>query len=351
MKRVLFVAYYFPPVAASGALRPLGFCRHLHLYGWEASVLTTTPESVYPAHPVDHQLGEKVPAAVRVHRVAYQDPLLRLLSLREKARRLLGLGFPVRNVHDTSAGIAGSSQRPRSFVKDTILEWTCAFPDPQTSWSAPAVRHGAMLEKYAVPDAVVATGGPWTSFLVGRTLAQRFDRPLIIDYRDPWTCNPFYSFTAQFLTRKAQHLERAICLDASRIIMNTDELRERLCIEYPEIKHKALVIQNGFDPESISLSPQQATVSESGNAQGGYELCHFGSVYGKRTPRVLLQAILELQREVALTPEQLRVRFVGTWETTDQECNRVAVSLESRGFLRREPPVTHENCVHQMKNA
>ncbi len=96
---------------------------------------------------------------------------------------------------------------------------------------------------------------------------------------------------------------------------------------------------------------RQATVSETGNAQGGYELCHFGSVYGKRTPRVLLQAILELQREVALTPEQLRVRFVGTWESTDQECNRFAVSLESQGFLRREPPVTHENCVHQMKNA
>jgi len=350
MKRVLFVAYYFPPVAASGAMRPLGFCRHLHSYGWEASVLTTTPESVYPAHSVDHRLAEKVPAAVRVYRAAYQDTRLRLLSLREKARRMIGLRSPISDVHDVSDGTANASQRPRSFVKDTIIEWTCAFPDPQTSWFSAAVRHGTEQEKHAVPDAIVATGGPWTSFLVGRALAKRFDRPLILDYRDPWTCNPFYSFTANFLTRKAQHLERTICLGASRIVTNTDELRERLCIEYPEIKHKSLMIPNGFDAETIALSSGQSTVRKTVNAQG-YELCHFGSVYGKRTPLVLLQAILELQEEIALTPEQLRLRFVGAWDSADQECNRLAVSLESRGFLRREPPISHEKCLHQMKDA
>jgi glycosyltransferase involved in cell wall biosynthesis len=246
--------------------------------------------------------------------------------------------------------VANSLQRPRSFVKDTILEWAWAFPDPAIAWFSSAVQHGAAMEQHAVPDAVVATGGPWTSFLVGRALAKRFDRPLIVDYRDPWTCNPFYSFTANFLTRKAQRLERSICLEASRIITNTDELRERLCIEHPEIKHKSLMIPNGFDPGTIALSPGQAAVSKAVDVQG-YELYHFGSVYGKRTPRILLQAILELQREIALTPEQLRLRFVGAWESTDQDCNRFAVELESRGFLRREPPVSHENCLHQMRDA
>ncbi len=347
MKRVLFVAYYFPPVAASGAMRPLGFCRHLHSYGWEASVLTTTPQSVYPPHPIDHRLGERVPAAVRVHRAGYQDPLLRLLSLREKARRLIGVRTAGRNVHGAPEGNATPIQRPRSFVKETILEWVCAFPDPQISWFSSALRQASADE---VPDVVVATGGPWTSFLVGRALAKRFERPLILDYRDPWTCNPFYSFTAKFLTRKAQHLERTICLEASRIVTNTDELRERLCLEYPEIKPKSHMISNGFDPETIPLLPGQAPASGPNNGKGR-ELCHFGSVYGKRTPRVLLQAMFDLQREIALTPEQLRLRFVGTWESTDQECNRFAASLESLGYLRREPPISHETCLHRMKHS
>ena len=294
MKRVLFVAYYFPPVAASGAMRPLGFCRHLHSYGWETSVLTTTPESVYPTHPVDHRLAEKIPAAVRVHRIGYQDSLLRLLALRDSARRFVFRRNPAHDITHATELKATWSDIPRSVVKDTILDWTCAFPDRQASWFSSAMRHVTGQGAGAVPDAIVATGGPWTSFLVGRALAKRFDRPLIVDYRDPWTCNPFYSFTAKFLTRKAQRLERTICFEASRIITNTDELRERLCIEYPEIKHKSLMIPNGFDPESIALSPGLATASKVNSAQG-YELCHFGSVYGKRTPRVLLQAILELQ--------------------------------------------------------
>ena len=31
--------------------------------------------------------------------------------------------------------------------------------------------------------------------------------------------------------------------------------------------------------------------SEAAPASPGYELCHFGTVYGKRTPRVLMQAM------------------------------------------------------------
>ncbi|MFZ1504954.1 MAG: hypothetical protein WAS50_17475, partial [Nitrospira sp.] len=71
MKRVLIVAYYFPPVAASGAMRPLGFCRNLPAFGWQPKVLTTTPECVYPVHQVDEKLGARVPDTVEVIRVPY----------------------------------------------------------------------------------------------------------------------------------------------------------------------------------------------------------------------------------------------------------------------------------------
>ena len=39
MKRVLMIAFHFPPVAmGSGHLRTLGFVRHLPALGWEPSV-------------------------------------------------------------------------------------------------------------------------------------------------------------------------------------------------------------------------------------------------------------------------------------------------------------------------
>jgi hypothetical protein len=78
------------------------------------------------------------------------------------------------------------------------------------------------------------------------------------------------------------------------------------------------------------------------------ELCHFGTVYGKRNPLPLLQAIKELSEENRIEPGQLRVRFVGAWECMDDPCEALAQELEKQGVIQREPPVPHETCLQQM---
>lgn len=354
MKQVLFIAYYFAPIAASGAMRPLGFCRHLEAYGWRPSVLTTNPESVYPPHPVDHHLETYVPAHVRVEHVGYRDSLSRLIDIRNRVRNSLS-ARPVSRHHAvitarSQAPTADLAQKPRSILKDAVLDWLFAFPDRQASWIAPAVERIMSLKGQVNPDIVVATGGPWTNFVVGRTLARRFGCPLILDYRDPWTCNPYYAFSAKFLTEKARRLERSLCLTASRVITNTEELRQRLCVEYPGIERKCIAIPNGFDPEILGTGDPDPADTQ-GPAHRGYELCHFGTVYGKRTPGILFQAVWELHQEGVLQAEDLRLRFVGAWESTDEECNRLAQSLEKHGLLTREPPMSHQLCVRQMKQA
>ena len=46
MKRLLMIAYHFPPFAASsGIQRTLGFARHLPAFGWEPLVLTAHPRA------------------------------------------------------------------------------------------------------------------------------------------------------------------------------------------------------------------------------------------------------------------------------------------------------------------
>jgi glycosyltransferase involved in cell wall biosynthesis len=355
MKHVLFVAYYFPPVAASGAMRPLGFCRHLEAYGWRSTVLATTPESVYPPHPIDHQLEAHVPTSVRVEHVGYRDSLSRLIEIRDRVRNSL-FGRPAtRNGGATSASresVGLDIQKPRSALKDALLDWTFAFPDRSAPWIGPAVARIMSMKEQMHPDIVIATGGPWTNFVVGKSLASRLRCPLILDYRDPWTFNPYYSFGVRFLNEKARRLEQALCRAASRVIANTDELKQRLCVEYPEIERRCITISNGFDAELLGIETDNVEyLAEQQPATVGYEFCHFGTVYGKRTPGMLFQAIWELYREGALKPEHLRLRFVGAWESTDESCNNRAHDLEKHGFLRREPPMSHRACVEQMKQA
>ena len=346
------VAYYFPPVAASGAMRPLGFCRNLATYGWQPQVLTTTPECVYPAHQVDPKLGERVPAGIEVIRVPYVDRLQRVLQYREMLR-----GLVRRTVLPESEKKAGTAPKPsdsnavRSTLKDHILDWAFAFPDRQCGWMHQAVRKLQTLARKDIPDVIFATGGPWTSFLIGNSLAKRFNRPLVLDYRDPWNCNPYYSFSSDTLTRKSRAAEAQVCQDASHIIANTEELRERLIQEYESLRGRCTWIPNGFDRDTFVPSQVPQAHSDMLSRSSGYELCHFGTVYGKRTPRVLLQAVWELFQDKQLKPEAIRLRFVGGWDTTDQECEQYAVNLEKHGFLRREPPVSHSVCLGEMQRS
>ncbi|NGZ01533.1 MAG: hypothetical protein CV090_00590 [Nitrospira sp. WS238] len=356
MKRVLIVAYYFPPVAASGAMRPLGFCRNLPGYGWQPQVLTTTPECVYPIHQVDEKLGERVPATIEVIRVPYTDRLQHLLQYREQVRGI----FRKRVAQDqkqrgqkSQVDSAVQSRSTRTTLKDFLLDWAFAFPDRQCGWYAPAVRHLQHINENEkdIPDVIFATGGPWTNFLVGATLAERFKRPLVLDYRDPWNCNPYYSFNSQVLARKSKMVEARVCHVASRVIANTVELRDRLVQEYGELRDRCTWISNGFDRDVLATEQIFEGISDTGAMPAAYELCHFGTVYGKRTPRVLLQAVWESFRDGRLKPEAVRLRFVGGWDTTDQECERYAVDLEKYGFLRREPPMSHSMCVREMKRS
>ncbi|MBN1894297.1 glycosyl transferase family 1, partial [bacterium] len=47
MKRVLLVAYYFPPMGMGGVQRALKFAKYLPEFGWKASVLTVRETSYY----------------------------------------------------------------------------------------------------------------------------------------------------------------------------------------------------------------------------------------------------------------------------------------------------------------
>lgn len=352
MKRVLIIAYYFPPVAASGAMRPLGFCRNLSRFDWHPHVLTTTPECVYPHHQVDQKLGERVPAGVTVTRIPYPDRLQQLLqcrdSLRSRWRKPVSLNKGKSEIAVSPTSAATTSQ---ASVKEFILDWAFAFPDRQCGWYSPAVRGMQALAASEAPDVVLATGGPWTNFLVGHALAKHFHCPLVLDYRDPWNCNPYYSFSSQILTRKSQAAEAQVCRAAVHVIANTEELRARLIEEYGELRGRCTWIPNGYDRDVVGAGDTPFDLTAEDSPSRGYELCHFGTVYGKRTPRVLMQAMWELFQAGGLNTATIRLRFVGGWDSTDQECERYAVLLEKQGLLRREPPMSHSACLREMHRA
>lgn len=348
-------------------MRPLAWCRFLGASGWHPRVLSVDPSSVFPPHPVDPQLAARLPDSLRVDRVAHGNPIQTLLRMRNRVRD--GLRSRAQSTPGPATMAESSSQSPIAGVvapastastsggalgelKHLILDWGFAFPDPQCAWLKPAVTAAKLWPRSETPDAVLATGGPWTSLLVGQALAEHWRVPFIADYRDPWSNNPYVSFQSPFLNRRARALEASVCRSAGRIIANTPELQAQLARDYPEHAHKIVAITNGYDPD---LFPRVAGArAEDGGTQDsrqGMELCHFGTVYGKRTPVVLFQVALELVEAGRLTSSHVRFRFVGSWDVDDPVCERVAQALERAGILKRDPAVPHHACLQQMLQA
>ncbi|MGH7455513.1 MAG: hypothetical protein ACRENG_29435, partial [bacterium] len=88
-KRVLLVAYYFPPLGMGGTQRVAKWVKYFLRLGWEVTVLTVKPIAYYA---FDDSLLDELKGA-RIIRTGSLDPA-RLLYLfrRKKARRANGKG-------------------------------------------------------------------------------------------------------------------------------------------------------------------------------------------------------------------------------------------------------------------
>lgn len=352
---VLIVAYYFPPHGTVCALRPLGFCRHLHRYGWVPRVVSTDAESVYPRCPTEEELLASLSDTLSIERIPYVSLSQTLLQIRERFRRHIRIASTSDGTQETggqrlclpSAGSSATDESTMRNLKRLFLDWAFDFPDPQNSWFHQVLRHFQHLAYQEYPDLVFATGSPWTSLLIGRELARRFRVPFVADFRDPWTSDRVHGFISPWLNRKAEKLEAAVCSAADAIVANTEELRVEFQEKYPHLASKFVTITNGYNFVGGSAeSTGVGRVSRMGGER--FELCHFGNVYGDRNAVSLLQAIMELHQESRVSPSRLIIRFVGAWEISDPVLDDLAKQLEQVGLFRREPPISHQLCLQEM---
>jgi len=340
-------------------MRILGFCRYLAQYGWRPFVLTTDANSVYPSVGIDKELFAGLPNSVQVEVVPYTDPRLRLIALRDRIRNILSASFSAedRGRQKTPLQTERTTSRMRwiSEIKRLLLCWALSFPDPQCYWFRPAAKRLSWIEKDKIPDVVLATGPPWTGLLIGKALAERFRVPFVADFRDPWISKHYNSFLPPLLVRKAGELERSVCAAAACVIANTEELRELFCERYPDFRDKFVSIPNGFDRRLLSttgIECNDLNGSDKLHMNGRMlELWHFGTLYSKRNPLPLFQAVSELLGQGQIRPDQLRIRLVGGWDIADEHCEKLALELENQGIVRREGPVPHQVCLEQMARA
>ena len=274
-KRLLVIAYQFPPRGGPGVQRVLSFVRHLPKFGWYPHVISAPDDGRYWAK--DPSLMAKISADVGVDRVS---------------EGLLGeVSYWVRRV-----GIKLTSKK---------FEKAFYIPDNAAPWLLPAAYQAVVAGRRLKVDAVFASGPPWTGLLVGQVASHVLGVPLIVDFRDPWTLNSMFKPISPLHRVIHRELEQGIYRSAQKIIANTDGNLADLLRAYPWSASKSLVIPNGWDDEDFTDLPLQP--------QSRQELVigYVGNFYGEHQGQRALELISQARYHSETLKKVLRLHFVG----------------------------------------
>jgi glycosyltransferase involved in cell wall biosynthesis len=232
VKRVLLLAYLFPPIANSGTQRPLKFAKYLSQYGWDPIVMTAAH---FDTQPTDPALLDDLPKSVRVIRVPMLSELI--------SHGIYQLGCRTRLAKRIGDGVGWR------------LQTRYRRPDLYALWRPTATRAAMRLFHREGFDAIFATGFPWTTLLIGRDVARATGRPLIADFRDPWSAEDMLRTPQHAPRHEERAQETEVLRKAAVAITVAPSMTRRFIAAHPDIDEtKFVTIPNGFDP--VDLGPR-----------------------------------------------------------------------------------------------
>ncbi len=314
-RRVLIVAYYFPPFGLSGVQRTLKFVKYLPQFGWEPTVLTVDPVG-YVAH--DESLLEDLSSTeVRIVRTGAAGPG-KLFANRE---------------------VKLPSERMRKFlsrVSDTFF-----IPDNKIGWKHQAVARGMELHGEKPFDLLFATAPPFTDFLIGEILKKYTSLPLVFDYRDPWVEYPFKFFPTPYHKWRNIVLERRALRASSHVVTTNRRVKELLIQRHPFLTHHDIdIIPQGFDPDDFTSLEKPEK-----RATGRMRITYAGIFWEDRVPDYFLQALHDVFIEREDIRGNIEARFIGHFR--DENMTRVR-QLHLEEAVTVTGYLAHRACVQEL---
>lgn len=275
------VTYHFPPSGSIGYKRPLKFAKYLPSNGWLPFILTVKRKS---DKITDISLLDSIPQGLCIYQTSSIEPFRYKSSLRKKIKP-----------NSESESKFGIIRMFNAFLFYTfklfriLLEKFILIPDVTLGWLPFALISGIKIIKSKKIDIVYATAPPCTCLLISYLLTKITRKPLVIDYRDPWTFNPFYHYPSKIRQRFEEWLEYLVIKSSDRCITISNTMTNVYKHKYPQMQRKISTITNGFDPDDF--------VGLKAKKFDKFTLIYSGTFYGARNPQYFLEALKELYKE------------------------------------------------------
>jgi glycosyltransferase involved in cell wall biosynthesis len=314
-RRFLMIAPHFPPCRAVAAKRAMCFARHLPQYGWEPAVIALSED--VQRDPILVPMTPQVP----MYRHYRSGPIA---WIEDHVFTKFG-GQKNRAVSVTKPSpVPSSVNQPLSPLRILsplyYVRQLKGLPFDRFARYMPTLIPGALrFLKAHNCEAIYATGGPFSSFILAHILAKFTGLPLILDLRDPYTVDPIYTGRWSALgLRIARTLERRQMMRASAVILNTMTSRDAYIEAYRDLlpAERFTFIRNHFDPELFGPLPDPP------KAKGTFTIIFFGHLTPIRNSCLFLDALRAFIDERTLTPQEIRFYTLGDRTSQDGEYTR-----------------------------
>jgi glycosyltransferase involved in cell wall biosynthesis len=307
VKRVLMIAYHFPPMAGSSGLqRTLGFVRDLEQFGWEPMVLTAQPRAY---EDVSDDLMKEIPDKVTVCRA-----------------------FAL----DTARHLSLFNRYPRSI----------ALPDRWISWLAGAIPAGLRMIRQKKPDILWSTFPIATAHIVGDVLTRLTGIPWVADFRDPMAHQGYPPDPRVW--RSYLKVEQRVFARARRMTFTTRGAARFYGRRYPGAASRCVVVPNGYDERSFVVA--EASAQSQPLNPGSVTIVHSGVVYpAHRDPEQLFAALRAALDEGTLSERRVKLRFRAP--VHERFVHELAIRYRLDRIVEILPTVAYQDALKEMLRA
>jgi glycosyltransferase involved in cell wall biosynthesis len=326
-KRVLIIAYYWPPSGGAGVQRWLKFVKYLPEFGIKPYVYV--PENGdYPI--IDNSLEQEIPNDVVVVKRKIWEPfqLYRWFTGKSKGYKMAsGAEFYKINM--------SFSERISVWVRGNFF-----IPDARQFWVKPSIQ---FLENYIQQqhiDTIVSSGPPHSMHLIALGLKKRIPNlKWVADFRDPWTGIDFYHDLKLSSWADSRHkkLEYEVLSNADSVLTISKGIAQDLSAL--GARH-TMVLPNGYDDEDFEnktriLDPY-------------FSIVYVGTMNLSRNPDVLWRVLNRLCQQNLEFSQTLKITLIGQ---IDPSVIQQLQNYELQDHLIHKNYVPHADVIQYQLNA
>ena len=351
-KKILLVAYHFPPSIEVGGLRIANWCRHLPQYGWTPYVLTVMDKHLDKIDP--EKL--KCVGSVKIMKAGLMPSLSSgYLAVKKALQRLCCRPNRPRDLSENNSNYYAPSNPPVDSMVEPMVQRLRRYirsfltlPDQHRNWILPALIQGLHMIRHEKIDCVLTSGPPHSAHLVGWVLKLITDVRWIVDFRDPWMTGgtkKLYS-NCEMSLRIDRWLEWQVLQRADLVVANTERLSKEFQKAYGgQLSNRSVCIANGFDAEFFSRFSQVGKVDI-------FTIVYAGTLYFGRTPEPVLRAVHELIQEGCVDPHKIRIRLVGQCRSIDGgSVERIIQHYRLDSIVEVLDSVSYDRAVEMVKQS